>query len=212
MIKQIAGARAAPSPITEDDSSLLVFRQIAESVTDDRHNANGIAQKALRQPKPDPRGFRWQVRFWLDGDKLDQLDLGKWIHSLKCSQKFAPTVRNALTLYRELMAGETTMLYQMFPDIKPKPAPLPMPSPVIEEMQKKIDSLQDQVDLLKGILIKQSGPGAVDMSVKMSHVAPVGDAEDIELVIRKDETSGQRSAENFLKSAFALNGMVYEKQ
>ena len=152
------------------------IRAIAEPVW---HSTNGVMptktagvtpkRKSKREVKPDTRGFRWQVRTWLDANKPDQLDLGRWIHELKCQRTFAPILRNALILYRELMIGEVDMLYQLFPDIKPPP---PVPPAKIEDMQKKIDSLQDQVDLLKGILIKQSGPGAVDMGVKMADDTP----------------------------------------
>lgn len=215
MIKNIPNVKPLPPPSFDDDDALLEFSRLASDVA---HSASGAMptkttgvtpkRKTKKKTKRDPRGFRWQVRVWLDAAKPEQLDLGKWIHELKLKRTFAPILRNALSLYRELMIGEVDMLYQLFPDIKPPP---PVPPQEIDKMKKKIESLEDQVELLKGILIKQSGPGAVDMGVKMAGqgvkpiASPVADDDDA-LVIRKDESSGERAAQNFLKSAFALQG------
>lgn len=134
------------------------------------NDVSRVTKKALSLAKPrrvssDRRRVRFS--FWLEMDKVEHILLGNWIDDLKRKRQFAPIIRTALTIYQELKRGETAMLYHCFPDLKPKPV---SPPPEIEQMQKKIDSLQDQVDLLKGILIKQSGPGAVDMTVKMSGV------------------------------------------
>lgn len=133
-------------------------------------------------------------------------------------------LRPPLELYHELLAGETTMLYHMFPDIASNPPPPPVSPEKIKDMQKKIDELQDRVNSLTDMVIKQQSPGAVDMSVKMagqgpkplavkSVTAPVYDDSDDKdlLVVRKDETAGYQSGINFVKSAFALNGMSYDE-
>lgn len=159
---------------------LSAFSQLADGVAEDWRNAKStppvIAQKALRQhtskkkSKPDPRGFRWQMRVWLDENKPDHFDLVKWIEDLKCKRMFAPIFRNALLLYQELMAGEVAMLYQLFPNTQPPP-PIITPEK-LKEMEQEIKNLRIQVD----ILIKQQSPNAVDMGIKMSSVgqgAPV---------------------------------------
>lgn len=211
-MKMIANAKPIPAPSFDDDDDLFEFTRLA---TDVAYNANGAMpikdvgvtpkRRKKKKAKPDPRGFRWQVRVWLDANKPDQLDLGKWIHELKLKRTFAPILRNALSLYRELMEGQVDMLYQLFPDVKPAP-PIITPEK-IKEMEKEIGNLRIQVD----ILIKQQSPNAVDYTVKMAgqglhKVAPPIAADDDELVIRKDESSGERAAQNFLKSAFALQG------
>lgn len=207
-----------PSPVDDDEDGLLEFSRLAADVA---HSANGVMPKKVggitptrkkKKSKRDPRGVRRQIQFWLDQDNPKHFFLYDWILELKAIHQFAPVVRTALAIYQELLAGETTMLYELFPKFKPAPLPPPMPSPEIEKMQKKIESLEDQVELLKGILIKQSGPGAVDMGVKMAGqglhkvAPPIAADDDDTLVIRKDESSGERAAQNFLKSAFALQG------
>lgn len=241
-MKTIANAKPLPTPSFDDreteDDGLVVFREIAQGVA---HSANGVTPKKMdgvtpnrkkkKKSKPDPRGYRWQLKFWLDSNKVDQLDLGRWIHELKLTKQFAPTVRKALALYRDLMAGEFTMLYQLFPDTKPVSPPI---SPEkIKEMEQEITSLRKDVDMLTGIIIKIKISETVDPSVKMSSGAgnvapikmltnngvnkapapPVDDDDDSDLlVIRKDESAGQRSAENFIRSAFALNGLTYDEK
>lgn len=156
-------------------NDLQEFSQLAEAVA---YNANGAMpaksvgvtpkRKKSKAPKPDPRGFRWQVRAWLDANKPDQLDLGRWIHDLKCKRTFAPILRNALSLYRELMEGQTAMLYELFPKLNP---PTPKPDAENEELKKRVAVLEGQVKILEQVIVGLKLPTEIDNAVKMA--APV---------------------------------------
>lgn len=130
-------------------------------------------------------------------------------------------LRAPLELYQSLIDGDTTMLFEQFPHTAPQP---PSPSPENEELKKRVAILEGQVEILQQVIISQRLPTAIDNAVKMSSAQqpgpkmltnnnaappPIVDDDD-DLVIRKDESSGARAAENFIKSAFALNGMTYE--
>lgn len=188
------------SPTIEDDDDLS---KILDIPAPSKHNANGVTPtRKKRTPKPDPRGYRWQLKFWLDSDKPDQLSLGKWLHEQKRARKFAPILRNALALYRELSEGKTDLLYELFPHLKPTPPPAD-------------DELRKRLALLEQVVISQRSPGNQDTGVRMltnnghkaTAPAPADDNEDT-LVVTKDKDAGAKSAMNFIASAFALQGQV----
>ena len=238
-MKTIAGAKPLPTPSFDEDDGLAEIRAIAGDVAHSATKKTGTRTKK----KAVTKRYRLRFSFWVNILNAEEELVADQIERLKNDRSFARVCRDGimlvsdlrkgssdllvrlfdwlrapLELYHELLTGETTMLYELFPDVKPTPPP---PSREIENMQKKIDGLQDQVDLLKGILIKQSGPGAVDMTVKMSqqpgprplthNSAPLPvDDDDDDLVIRKSATAGNEAAVNFIRSAFALNGMTYD--
>jgi hypothetical protein len=192
------------SPTIEDDDDLGTTIPIAKSKS---HNAIGVTPtRKKRKPKRDPRGYRWQLKFWLDSDKPDQLSLGKWLHEQKRARKFAPLVRNALALYRELLDGKTDLLYELFPHLKPA-----APPPVDEEMRKRLA-------LLERVVLTQNSTGAPSNTIKMLTangpkavaIATVHDDEDDKLVAVKDKNAGAKSAQNFIQSAFALQGITLQ--
>lgn len=196
---------------TFDNPTFDDLAEIAAIPAPVKHHANsepvkksGVTpnRKKAKEQKADPRGFRWQVRVWLDANKPDQLSLGKWIHEQKRARKFAPILRNALALYRELMDGNTVLLYELFPDLKPQPTP---PAP-------DNDDLKRRVEFLEQLVLSQRSPGASNGNVKMltangqRATAPTVDNEDT-LVVTKDVNAGAKSALNFIASAFALQGL-----
>ncbi|MEL6272436.1 MAG: hypothetical protein AAFR22_21710 [Chloroflexota bacterium] len=67
---------------------------------------------------PDEYGRnRIQFRFWLDANDPNQHDLGYELTELKKARKFAPTLRNALTLWFTLQHGRVDVLREHFPGI-----------------------------------------------------------------------------------------------
>lgn len=204
-MKQIV-APQFDSPTIDDSDDLGT---IGNTAAKNGYHAIGVTpnRKKAKAQKADPRGFRWQVRVWLDANKPDQLSLGKWIHEQKRMRKFAPILRNALALYRELMEGKTDLLYELFPHLKPTPPPAD-------------DELRKRLALLEQVVISQRSPGNQDNGIKMltnnsvpknghkaTAPAPADDNSDT-LVVTKDKDAGSRSAQNFINSAFALQGIT----
>jgi len=89
--------------------------------------------------------------------------------------------------------------------------------------------LQRQLERLEQLLLKQgntpidtpapikmlthngNGPKPLQASTKKVAAPMFEDEDDDLLVIRKDQNAGHQSAINFIKSAFALNGMTYDE-
>lgn len=137
--------------------------------------------------------YRLRFSFWLNILNPDEELIADEIELLKNERSFARACRDGimlisdlrkgrsdqlialfdwlrapLELYQSLIEGETSMLYHLFPDIAPKPMPPPAPPKEVDELKQRITILESEVDLLRGILIKQQSPGAVDTAVKMT--------------------------------------------
>lgn len=182
--KNIPNREKAPSPTGSHGGDLREFAALAADVA---LCANGVTpkkstgitptRKGQKKSKSDPRGYRWQLKFWLDSAKEEQLALGRWIHELKLTKQFAPTVRKALALYRELMAGKYNMLYEEFPETKPAPPVSPERIREMEEELKKLrkehDILEGQVAILEQVIISTRLPAALE-AVKMADRAGEG--------------------------------------
>jgi hypothetical protein len=62
--------------------------------------------------------YRMAFTFWLEASKDEQVGLADQLEQLKAKRLFAPTIRAALSLYLDLMAGRTDELYRLFPGLK----------------------------------------------------------------------------------------------
>ena len=67
-------------------------------------------QQTARQ-KP----YRMMFRYWLDATKDEELALADFCEELKESRSFVSTIRQALTLIRDLRAGRLDSLFALFP-------------------------------------------------------------------------------------------------
>ena len=67
-------------------------------------------QQTARQ-KP----YRMMFRYWLDATKDEELALADFCEGLKQTRSFSSTIRQALTLIRDLRAGRLDSLFAMFP-------------------------------------------------------------------------------------------------
>jgi hypothetical protein len=68
---------------------------------------------------------RWRVTFWLDDQKTEDVEVGKIVLDLKRKRQFISTVRAGLRLVTSLRAGDTSVLFELFPHLAEtlKPAP-----------------------------------------------------------------------------------------
>src|SRR5688572_12433263 len=76
------------------------------------YNDNGV--------KPTKKDKRWrgQFRFWLDGYKANERELGEFLLKLKQQRNFAKFMRDAVRLLKDLREGKTDVLLEMFPHIQ----------------------------------------------------------------------------------------------
>lgn len=65
-----------------------------------------------------PKKFRLMFKFWLDDTNPAESDLIDYIETLKQERRFVTTIRDGLRLMRDLRAGNTTVLLQLFPAVK----------------------------------------------------------------------------------------------
>lgn len=64
--------------------------------------------------------MRIQFRFWLRDDKPHERAIGHWLDVERARRKMKPTIINALRLYKSLLAGDTSVLIELFPSIVQK--------------------------------------------------------------------------------------------
>lgn len=199
-MRNIPNYQTAPSP-TYDDDDLLVFAAIGQDVVSHNANLRGIGNMptSRRCKKPDPRGYRKQFSFWLSCGYEWQRDLGEWLMDLKHRRQFAATVRNALALYRSLQEGRADLLLEWFPWIRD----------CFTQPPSDVDDLKREIELLKRLMLQQPPAGQGGPKPLATIAAPPPDDDDA-LVVTVDQDAGARSAENFIKSAFALNGMTFD--
>lgn len=66
----------------------------------------------------DKKVYRLQFRFWLDVLRPDEGDLADYVESLKESRRFTQSIRDSLSLIRDLNAGRVGVLLSLFPWIE----------------------------------------------------------------------------------------------
>lgn len=144
---------------SDHTSGLIEFAQLAQAVTSSVKKQSVTSVKSVTKP----RAKRKRFSFWLEMDKVGQVDLKEWFAELKRRREFAPVIRLAVSLYRELVNGRYEMLYQMFPETAPKPTPAP--SPEVDELKKRVAILEGQVTILQQVIISQRLPSAIDQAI-----------------------------------------------
>jgi hypothetical protein len=91
--------------------------------------------------------FRLRFTFWLDMRKTDEAELAETIETLKLNRSFAATIRDGIRLICDLRAGQTDVLFELFPWIK---------DATQSASAKPIDSgLQEQIARLEALLLAQ---------------------------------------------------------
>ena len=158
--------------------------------------------------------FRLQVRFWLDLHKAEESELADLIADLKQERTFSRVVRDGIRLMVDLGRGNLDTLVALFPWVEEA-----FYERFTAKQQTSDAALKDQLARLERLLIEQGNLPIASVSapapavnggpkpLKVSPVAaPVFDDDDgAELVIKKAKSDGL-SAQNFLDSAFGLQG------
>jgi hypothetical protein len=167
--------------------------------------------------------FRLRFTFWLDLLKPDEEQLADQIEHLKTDRSFAGTIRDGIRLICDLRQGKLDVLFELFPWVRAEfmeyiQSLQPQKSPAELDLQRQLERLE-QLLLKQGNtpidtpikMLTNNGSGPKPLQAKKVAAPTFDDDEDDLLVIRKDKNAGHQSAINFIKSAFALNGMTYDE-
>ncbi|MEO8391416.1 MAG: hypothetical protein ABI700_00350 [Chloroflexota bacterium] len=104
------------------------------------------------------KSFRMKFMFWLDSTKEDEDKLIEQIEKLKLDRLFSKTIRDGVRLICDLRAGQTDMLFELFPWVKESLQATP---PLTSEQR-----LQEQIARLEALLISQ---GNVPIQTSLTH-------------------------------------------
>ena len=61
------------------------------------------------------KSFRMKFMFWLDTTKADEEQLIEQVEALKQTRLFSKTIRDGIRLICDLRAGQTDILFELFP-------------------------------------------------------------------------------------------------
>lgn len=171
---------------------------------------------------------RRQFRFWLDAAKEDESAMGQALDSMKNdkTKNFAGFMRNAVRLMLALLAGDTSILIELFPNIVNQIKQEAIAENNSSSASHDFERMMQEISALKELVIVPvshqiaSNSGGLQPLGAMSGVsargqiggisgarliaAPVFDDEDdLDLVVSKAVSDG-KSTQNFLKSMMAL--------
>lgn len=159
--------------------------------------------------------YRVMHKFWLDITKPGEDWLDEQIHQLKATRQFTTLLRDGLRLILDLRAGKLEVLFELFPWVQAR---------LNAEQGGATSDLQAKLDHLETLLLAQGsshvmqpigGPkplqGGPQPLAIPSMSKPVFDDEDDSDLLVVSKTKGDNSSvQNFLRSAFALQGEVYQ--
>lgn len=149
---------------------------------------------------------RFQFKFWLDVAKDELYTLALELEELKQKRQFAPTIRNALTLFFSLRRGEIDLLETLFPDVVER-----IRSDESEEVKQFKAIVREQ--RRQGQLLEQLTNGTADSGSASSgpqklniptFQTPAFDDDLPDIELKKDTSTA--SGQNFLNSMLALQG------
>jgi hypothetical protein len=157
--------------------------------------------------------FRLQIKFWLDLHKAEESELADLIAELKQERTFSRVVRDGIRLVVDLWRGNLDVLLALFPWVEEA-----FYARFREQQSMPETAIQEQLAKLERLLIEQGNTPVAGLSRSVAATAggpkpmavpavpgPVFAEEEEELVIRKARSDGE-SANNFLASAFSLQG------
>jgi hypothetical protein len=140
---------------------------------------------------------------------------------------WASTIRDALRLILDLRQGKLDVLFELFPWVRAEfmeyiQSLQPQKSPAELDLQRQLERLEqlllkqgdtpiDPPTPIKMLTNNGGGPLPLQVTPKKITTPTFEDDDDDLLIIRKDKNAGHQSAINFIKSAFALNGMTYDE-
>ena len=138
--------------------------------------------------------FRLRFTFWLDMHKTDEAELAETIDQLKQNRSFASTVRDGIRLIADLRAGQTDVLFELFPWVKDALQASP-PAP----MEK---GLQEQIARLEALLLAQGNVPIQSPTVASSAPETVRSVpkSQVKIAATTSKADAKTVAQNFANS------------
>ncbi len=136
------------------------------------------------------QGFRLKFMFWLDTTKTEEDALIEQIEVLKQERLFAKTIRDGIRLICDLRAGQTVVLFELFPWVREALQPVPVPTE---------QRLQEQISRLEALLLAQGNvPIQPPLGAPRMHSAPSDEPGVV--ITGSSKASAKTVADNFLKN------------
>jgi hypothetical protein len=150
-------------------------------------------------------------KFWLDRTKPEEKHLHGELEVLKEKRQFQPKVREGLSLVMALEQGNIDLLLDRYPFIIEAIIKRYAPSPDNDRLARLESLLLQMQSSDSGVLMKSTNSdGPKQLNVPKAPAPNFDDDEDLDLLkVKKAKPSGN-SGYNFLKSAFALQGIDYD--
>lgn len=92
---------------------------------------------------------RYKIQFWLNSEKIDELNVADTVAELKQRRSFSAVVRDGIMIVKELREGRVDLLLKLFPFVKDAilelfPPTQPPPTDEITELKRMIERLIEQ--------------------------------------------------------------------
>lgn len=144
---------------------------------------------------------RYRFSFWLDSQKSDEKGLHQLVNNLKAERQFASAIRDGLRLICDLRAGNTDVLYELFPNLRPPVVINRGGNGDLEEIKAMLEMVVSQqssggYQMQSALPATTGAPRALDVP-KLA--MPVFEDDDSDTIIIKKSTSTDASA-NLLKA------------
>lgn len=170
--------------------------------------------KATSNAKKPLSRYRMMFRFWMDGNKNDELAIADYLEEMKHRRSLTATIRDAVRLIQDLRQQRLDVLFQLFPWIN---AWLEERAEAIAAAKSRtsggdnsggnIIDLQAQINRLENLLLQQVSGGA---GMLMMAKEPQLKALPVPRILPDEPTISIRAASsgnvttNFMKSLGAL--------
>lgn len=124
------------------------------------------------------KSFRTRFEFWLDLEKPGHFSLAETIEQLKAQRAYSRTIRNGIRLITDLEAGNTDVLFELYPHLK----------------EALTGELEDRLDRLESLLRNGQQHNHTPQQMSPGHGSPVTfDAAD---------TTETQSTEDYVEAVF----------
>lgn len=153
------------------------------------------------------RRFKLRYEFWLEPGKGDHEAVMDVIDDLKANRAFAPVVRDGIMIVAELRKGRVDLLLKLFPWVErvvleriPEPERVLPSSSEVDDLRAEVERLKAWIASSQQVVAEQQ-PRPMDVT---SPPPPIDD--DVTLVIKQADAADSNASQNFLDSAFGLQG------